>query len=174
MLKQKQAFIEAVHFGLETITLQTKSLSNKLHEYDSNSKLANIKIQCENLFEQLKHLYYKILEDDRLKITNRAEIPDHDLNCLVIARKNQIMELMEFCRKIDQINWINSWEGLLEYTNELTSERGYSKLWIIYFLQQFQVFSSKTNLDEIFLCQINQMEEIIHDWSDWLKKVSYY
>ncbi|CAH8434804.1 unnamed protein product [Schistosoma haematobium] len=170
MLKQKQAFIEAVHFGLETITLQAKSLSNKLHEYDSNSKLANIKIQCENLFEQLKHLYYKILEDDRLKITNRAEIPDHDLNCLVIARKNQIMELMEFCRKIDQINWINSWEGLLEYTNELTSERGYFKLWIIYFLQQFQVFSSKINLDEIFLCQINQMEEIIHDWSDWLKK----
>ncbi|CAI2722721.1 unnamed protein product [Schistosoma spindalis] len=170
MLKQKQSFIEAVHFGLETITLQMKSLSNKLHEYDSNSKLAKIKIQCKDLFEQFKNLYYKILDDDRLKITNRAEIPDNDLNCLVIARTNQFMEVMEFCQKIDQINWINSWNGLLEYTNELTNEQGYFKLWIIYFLQQFQLFSSKINLDEIYLYQINQMKEIIHDWSDWINK----
>ncbi|CAH8494798.1 unnamed protein product [Schistosoma rodhaini] len=170
MLKQKQAFIEAVQFGLETIRLQMKSLSIKLHEYDSNSKLATIKIQCENQLEQLKNLYYKILEDDRLKITNRAEIPDHDLNCLVIARTNQAMEMKEFCQKLDQINWINSWDGLLEYTNEVINEGGYLKLWIIYFLQQFQVFSSKINLDEIYLCQINQMEKIIHDWSDWIEK----
>ncbi|XP_018647684.1 hypothetical protein Smp_123960 [Schistosoma mansoni] len=170
MLKQKQAFIEAVQFGLETIRLQMKSLSIKLHEYDSNSKLATIKIQCENQLEQLKNLYYKILEDDRLKITNRAEIPDHDLNCLVIARTNQAMEMKEFCQKLDQINWINSWNGLLEYSNEVTNEGGYLKLWIIYFLQQFQVFSSKINLDEIYLCQINQMEKIRHDWSDWIEK----
>ncbi|CAH8430441.1 unnamed protein product [Schistosoma turkestanicum] len=174
MLKQKQVFIEAVQFGLETIILQTKSLSIKLYDYNSNSKLSKIKIQCENLFEQFKNLYDKILEDDRLKTTNRAEIPDNDINCLVIARTNQAMEINELCHKMDQINWINSWEGLLEYTNEeVTIEQGYFKLWIIYFLQQFQDFSSKINLDAIFSCQINQLKKIKHNWSDWIKKVSY-
>ncbi|CAH8430444.1 unnamed protein product [Schistosoma turkestanicum] len=101
------------------------------------------------------------VKDDRLKTTNRAEIPDNDINCLVIARTNQAMEINELCHKMDQINWINSWEGLLEYTNEeVTIEQGYFKLWIIYFLQQFQDFSSKINLDAIFSCPNKPIERI--------------
>ncbi|TNN16577.1 hypothetical protein EWB00_000250 [Schistosoma japonicum] len=172
ILKQKQSFIESIQFSLETIRLQMKSLTIKFNEYHFNCQLIKIKTQCQHLFNELKNLYYIILQDDRLKITNHIEIPNNDLNCLVIARINEIMELNELCNHIDQINWIYTWHNLNELNNELMIEQGYFKLWIRYLLQQFNVNLSKIKIDEIFLCQLNQLEQIKYTWLDWIKKVS--
>nr|CAH8823058.1 unnamed protein product [Trichobilharzia regenti] len=170
MLKQKQAFIEAVQFGLETIRLQMKSTSVKLHEYDTTSKLIDHKTKFQHLLESLKSLYHSILNDDRLKTTNRSEIPDDDLNCLVIARTKQAIELSQLCRKMDQVNWNTAWDGFLEFTNEAKVDSGNSSRWIVYFLQHCHAFSSKINMEEVYQCQINQLEEIMHDWTGWIKK----
>ncbi|KAK4473241.1 hypothetical protein MN116_004413, partial [Schistosoma mekongi] len=170
MLKQKQSFIESIQFSLETIKLQMKSLSIKLYEYDINSKLIKISIKCQHLYNKLKNFYYTILQDDKLKTTKHNELPNNNLNCIIITRINEIMEFNELYYYIDQINWLYAWNNFDELNNQLIVDYGYFKLWLNYLFQQFNIDIYKNKINEIFLCQLNQLEEIKQTWLNWIKK----
>ncbi|CAL8071741.1 unnamed protein product [Calicophoron daubneyi] len=105
LLSQEQTFIEAVHFGLEVIQLETNVLRTGLSVCDSQIAGSPLSSSLNSKLEELKHLYSRMIHDPRLGQSGSTCYPRSRLTMYIDSRKQESLKLYGLIRSVMSIDW---------------------------------------------------------------------